>query len=185
MYARVLIATDGSRGAEAAIEYGRFFANRFGSAVEALYVVDTDLKSVVDSGSVETVFERSEKAGRHALSDLDERMSDVDVSSEVRRGKPYEQIVEHAFSRDADLIIVGTTGTTANHLGSTAERVVTLAHVPVLTVPTAETATNQRAVSRVDDIVLPLDGSDTAERAAEHALDPRLRPATTRPVGCR
>jgi nucleotide-binding universal stress UspA family protein len=55
----------------------------------------------------------------------------------VRSGKAWEQILEVAREVRADLIVVGSHGRKLIQralLGSVAERVVRLSHVPVLTV---------------------------------------------------
>jgi nucleotide-binding universal stress UspA family protein len=55
----------------------------------------------------------------------------------VRVGSPWEQILEAAREIGADLVVVGTHGRRGvSHviMGSVAERVVRLSHLPVLTV---------------------------------------------------
>jgi nucleotide-binding universal stress UspA family protein len=59
----------------------------------------------------------------------------IAVRTEVIEGIPYKAIVDHAKETQADLIVMGTHGRTglAHALtGSVAERVVRLAHCPVL-----------------------------------------------------
>ena len=54
------------------------------------------------------------------------------------KGNPADEIVYHAKDEKADLIVIGTHGFTGwRHLimGSVAEKVVRLAHCPVLTIP--------------------------------------------------
>lgn len=170
MYERILLATDGSRGAQQATEYGLALAERFDAAIDALYVVDVGIVELAGSDTAETVLESSEKAGRRALADITERAPDVDVHREVRHGQPYEEILEHADDRNADLLVVGLSGEATSRFGSTAERVVALSSRPVCTVPATDSVAEQSS-SRIDDVVVPLDGSDTAERAAEHALE--------------
>jgi len=171
MYERILLATDGSRGAEQATEYGIALAERFDAAIEALYVVDAGIEGIAGSEAAETVLEGTEKAGRRALAAIAERASEHHVHREVRHGAPYEEIVAHADERDVDLVVIGTSGKAKSPFGSTAERVVTLASPPVLSVPDAEQAVDVPSLGTVNDVVVPLDGSDTAERAAEHALE--------------
>jgi nucleotide-binding universal stress UspA family protein len=63
---------------------------------------------------------------------------EIQVASEM--GAPAQAIVELARTRGFDLIVMGTHGRTGLRrllIGSVAERVVRLAHCPVLTVPDA------------------------------------------------
>ena len=169
MYDRLLIATDGTPGADRAFEYGLAVAEQFDAAVDALYVVDTDLEGVAEREVVETLLEADERTGRKILSEVSEREPGFDVHRDVRKGIPYEEILTYAEEREADLVVVGTTGATTDHLGSTAERVIAHSHAPVFTVP--EGSESPSTLGIIDDIVVPLDGSDTADRAAERALE--------------
>ena len=61
----------------------------------------------------------------------------VDVDTMVAKGKIYEQINDVAEMIAADLIVMGTNGTNGGMkklIGSNAERVVRLAHCPVITI---------------------------------------------------
>ena len=173
MYDRVLVTTDGSQGAAAAVEYGLGLAEAFDSAVDALYVVDVDV-GVVESGGddeVQALFESDERSGRHALAEIVERVPDLGVHREVRRGAPYEEILAYATERGSDLLVVGNSGMADRRVGSTAERVITLAPEPVLAVPRGETSPDDAAGVNIEDVVVPVDGSEPAERSAEHAID--------------
>lgn len=139
MYDRVLFPTDGSEGAEAALEHALEFARRFDAPVHVLYVVDLTLgyetdvyvgptiDALEDVGEehVEAVRERAEAAG-------------VEVTTAVVDGTPARAIVDAAD--DGDLIVMGTHGRTGLErylVGSTTEKVVRTSHVPVVTVPIA------------------------------------------------
>jgi nucleotide-binding universal stress UspA family protein len=65
-------------------------------------------------------------------------LNDPHVSTELAEGVPYERILELAEERKIDIIILNTHGKSGLEralLGSTAERVVRGAHVPVFSVP--------------------------------------------------
>ena len=173
MYDRILVTTDGSQGAAAAVDYGLGLAEAFDAGVDALYVIDVDV-GVVESGGddeVQALFESDERAGRHALAEIVEQVPDREVHREVRRGAPYEEILAYATERGSDLLVVGNSGTADQRVGSTAERVITLASAPVLAVPQGEASPDATAPVSVDDVVVPVDGSEPAERAAEHAIE--------------
>ncbi len=75
---------------------------------------------------------------RHATEALKEELSGKEyqgVTTEVRLGDPGQVIADRAVELGADLIVIpshGRTGFTRFLLGSVAERVVRLAHCPVL-----------------------------------------------------
>ena len=148
MYDTILIATDGSRGAERAIGHGLDLAQSCGAAVYALSVIDVaDLLGVDvfgDRADFEAAVEPLEEAASRAVEaveeharELGEHGDDVEVVTVVRQGSPYETILEYADEVDADLIVLGThgrRGLSRALLGSTTERVVRTADVPVLAV---------------------------------------------------
>ena len=144
MYERVLFPTDGSEEAAVASEHSLEFARRFDAPLHVLYVVDVRaLKAADDTpnpalGSLEAtgeqevtrVSERAERAG-------------IDATTAVIRGTPASTIVE--ASENDDVIVMGSHGRTGFDrylIGSTAEKVVRTADVPVVTVPPTENTRN-------------------------------------------
>jgi nucleotide-binding universal stress UspA family protein len=64
--------------------------------------------------------------------------SGLHIESVVAEGKPYQKILQYVDQHDVDLIVLNLQGKSLMEraaLGSTAERVVRLANVPVLSVP--------------------------------------------------
>jgi nucleotide-binding universal stress UspA family protein len=139
-YSDVLIPTDGSEGAEAAVDHGIAFAETVGADVHGLSV--TDVRATVpnvDVGSQTEVHDLLEAEGERATDYVDTQGSEagLDVTTAVVRGTPYAQIREYVAEHDVDLIAMGTHGRTGLErylLGSVAEKVVRTADVPVLTV---------------------------------------------------
>jgi nucleotide-binding universal stress UspA family protein len=71
---------------------------------------------------------------------MQEKPSDVPIDSEMVEGKPFEKILEIAENRAMDIIVINMQSKTILQrafLGSTAERVVRLANVPVLSISIA------------------------------------------------
>ena len=92
----------------------------------------------------------------------------VDVDTMVAKGKVYEQINEVADMISADLIIMGTNGTNGGIkklIGSNAERVVRLAHCPVITIK----GKNHR--DGCENIILPLDLEKQTKEKVTYALE--------------
>ncbi|MGM0605049.1 MAG: universal stress protein [Halobacteriota archaeon] len=169
MYDRILVPTDGSSGVDNAVAYALALARRFDAAVEFLYVVDSRVDTpIVTESDLEITGVTSEKAGRHATAELVEVESDATVTREVRHGIPHQEILSAIDEGEFDLVVMGTYGATAAPIGSTTERVVTLSEVPVATVRAAAAVPTYGAVT---DILVPIDGSDNADRAASHAIE--------------
>ena len=80
---------------------------------------------------------------------------DIHVETMVAKGQVYEKIIEVAEMVNADLIVMGTNGTpkgvVKKVIGSNAERVVRLAHCPVITIK------GKQHKNGCENIILPLD----------------------------
>ena len=87
----------------------------------------------------------------------------LSAASEVRKGKPAEEILKHAATLPADLIAIGAKGLCAPSdfmLGSTAYKVAQYADCSVLVVRPPKRA-------HIVSVILAADGSPDAERVAE------------------
>lgn len=144
----ILIATDGSAGANAALELAIRFPFPRGTAT-AITVVDTKLFTDSRSEELDEAQSRHLEQTEQAIrADADQLLSDVAArlraagwvcSTEVRAGNPAEQIIEAADRLKPDLIVVGSHGLSGlRHflLGSVADRVLEHAECSVLIVRT-------------------------------------------------
>jgi len=137
MYDDILIPTDGSQGAEAALEHAIDIATRWEANLHALYVVDY---RVARSGPLRAAL-RDE--GREALRDVEVTgtQAGLSVVTEIAEGNPHEEILEYVSEHGIDVVVVGSHGRSGIDrlvVGSVAERVVRLSPVPVLTVPAGD-----------------------------------------------
>ena len=117
----ILVATDFSDEAEAAVHYAIDYAHRLGARLHVLHVLS--------QGEVEVTRLLADTAALAA--------PDVPVTVWSVAGDPAEEILRYAQAYPIDLIVVGTHGRTGFSrvlLGSVAERVVRGARSPVLTV---------------------------------------------------
>lgn len=138
MYANILLPTDGSPAADAAVTHALDLAERYGARIHALYVVDASTYSALDAGS-DIVMSALEQEGDSALATVAEaaREAGIEVETQLVEGGVYRAILDYAASHDVDLIVMGTHGRRGLDrylLGSVTERVVRTADVPVLTV---------------------------------------------------
>jgi nucleotide-binding universal stress UspA family protein len=177
MYDDVLVPTDGSPGAEGAIVRALDVARTSGATVHVLHAVDTlSGRRALDATGREEFRRQSEKKGREATVRVQERAERLGLETvrDVREGTPFRAILGYIKETAVDLVVMGTHGRTGperSQLGSTTERVITLADVPVMAVRLDEDArVPESGYGMYDHVVIPTDGSDPAERAADHGL---------------
>ena len=138
MYDEILVPTDGSPAADAAVEHAVTLAEKFDSTIHALYVVDATAYSSLEGGS-QMVAEALEDEGEAAVSRIRVAAEKAGVPADetVVSGTPFRSIIDYADEEDVDLITMGTHGRRGIDrylLGSVTERVVRSADAPVLTV---------------------------------------------------
>lgn len=139
-YDDVLVPTDGSESAAVAVRHALEIANAFDARVHALNVVDVGgVAGGPEFAIPPDVLEDAEAAGERATSEIADEAEDAGLSAttEVRRGAPAREVLDYVEAVDVDLVAMGTAGRTGPSrflLGSTTERVVRHAEVPVLAV---------------------------------------------------
>lgn len=139
MYETLLIPTDGSNEASKGAEHGLDLAASLGATVHALYVIDLP-------GAPRTVYVREDEEqmredyreyGEGVTADLCAVAAEkgVECVTATTIGSPPEEIVAYADEEGMDAIVMGSAyrGKVGAILGSTTERVVRSATVPVIT----------------------------------------------------
>jgi nucleotide-binding universal stress UspA family protein len=141
---RILVPTDFSETADAALDYAKQLATTMGASLHLLHVF-TDPYAVA-ACAPEVYAAVPPEARARALEEARQRLLErLDSTEEQRlrgtrgivRGLTAPQIVDYATSQDIDLIVMGTHGRRGMAhllLGSVAEHVVRIATCPVLTV---------------------------------------------------
>lgn len=141
---RILVPTDFSEHSSTALQYAKALAERFGSELHLLYVMQ-DVVATVPAASglifasagdfIVEVRRNAEKAMKNLVDS--QELTGKRLVTEIRGGQPFLEIVRYAREIDTDLIVIGTHGRSAlAHvlMGSVAERVVRHGSCPVLTV---------------------------------------------------
>ena len=144
MFSRILVPTDFSPPSDAALEYARILAAKFGSSLRILHVLDdpTASSDFVGDGFAPSTEDIGATLLEETRTRLDGVMNQVDrtryhAHADAVLGMPAATIVDYATATHAGLIVMGTHGRTGlAHLlmGSVAEQVVRTAPCPVLTV---------------------------------------------------
>ena len=135
---RILIATDGSDGAWAAVEEGVALASETGASV-TFVTVRSQVSGLFGDPLYQRHLTHQLAHARAALVPAEaeaERMG-VDSESEILEGDPVERIVEAARTWAADLVVVGSRGhgaVTSAVIGSVSREVVRLSPAPVMVV---------------------------------------------------
>jgi nucleotide-binding universal stress UspA family protein len=149
MFKRILVPIDFSPPSDAALEYARSLAGRYGASLHLLHVAEDPYRAFY---SAEIFVPQVEGLREEILSDTAKRLTarvrptdvtELRATAESIIGTPAGSIVEYAAGRDIDLIVMGTHGRGGMaHLlmGSVAERVVRTAPCPVFTVREGRTA---------------------------------------------
>lgn len=138
-YDRILIPTDGSEAATAAIDHGLAIAEQYDATIHALSVVDIGSLSGASGSGLPHAIEALEGRGEQAVGDIAERceVRDIDVVTEVAQGTPYRAIRDYITDESIDFATMGTHGRTGLKrylIGSVTERTLRTSDVPVLTV---------------------------------------------------
>jgi universal stress protein A len=138
----ILVPTDFSESAVAALAYAKGLAAQFKSRLHLLHVVAIPQLGWAGDASTYSWSTLLADLEADARAELERQLPKSDPSTAgatvaTAIGVPVEQILEYATANHIDLIVMGTHGRgLVGHmlLGSVAERVVRRAPVPVLTV---------------------------------------------------
>ena len=166
----ILFPTDGSDGALAALDHVLDIAATHDATVHVLNVADTAHYSYVQTQGeiLDVLVEEGEHVVRDAADEA--RARNVSTITDVRQGIPHEIINEYATSEDVDLVVMPTQGRTGLErflIGSTTERVVRGADVPVLTFRPTDVDLGYP----YRNVLVPTDGSESASGALELGCD--------------
>ncbi|MDS0474440.1 universal stress protein [Natrinema sp. 1APR25-10V2] len=168
MFDRLLVPTDGSGPATAAIELAAKVASP-SATVHLLYVAETER----DTDGTDDVPAGASERGEEILETADELVNAAGASvvSEIRHGVPREQILEYAAAHDIEAIAMGSHGrrrTGRLALGRETRNVVRDAPIPVFVVRASD---DVRRVFPFERVLVPTDGSAHANAALERGVE--------------
>lgn len=171
MFARILMALDGSPTAEEALELARPLFRMKDARLDLLRVVPVVLRAgkPLDTAEVRRLVA---EAGKYVEA-LAVRLRDdgVRARANVRFGLPVEEILKFAAAEGNDLVAMTTHGRTGVRrwvLGSVTEQVLRSTHVPLLVRKSFE---ETPAAGPIRKILAPLDGTAETTQALPYAVD--------------
>jgi nucleotide-binding universal stress UspA family protein len=146
MFERIAWATDGSEGADLALRLAKALAAQNQSKLIAIHCAEF-LPAGVRSGLYPVIGEEEAKAKIEGqVAELGQGGIDTGLKTvTATAGGAAHAIAQVAADSEADLIVVGTRGHTALGgllLGSVTQRLLHIAHCPVLAVPPADRHTS-------------------------------------------
>lgn len=166
----IVVATDLSLSADAAVEQAAALAKRFGANLWMLHVFDDSLiasvKGIYDA--MRWFDNEPALSARYRLSQQVRDIADrygICVAGETRTGHPASEIANFMNECRAELVVVGKHGenSSGTFLGGTALKVLKRSNVPVL-------LTHRNTANDYSKVLIATDFSDCALKAARYAL---------------
>lgn len=176
MYKRILVPLDGSELAEQMLPYARIIGKRLQAQVELLQVFDPVSPSLADPShglyldQIATSFRNQTQDYLEGVA-LSLRSDGLKVSSIVHEGNPASHIVSEAEREPATLIAMSTHGRSGISrwmLGSITDKVLYATTTPLLIIRPQQQ--NLPSETKLNTIVVPLDGSGLAEQVLPHVV---------------
>lgn len=138
MYRTILVPVDGTDTSRNALRHAVSIASGSDATVHLLAVIEPSGNPLAFTADSVEEIDRELRELADAVAIVDESAA-IDVSADVRRGdSPHETVLDFIDEIDADLVVLGRTGTRSLPqavLGSTTDRIVRLSDVPVAVVP--------------------------------------------------
>lgn len=137
-FRNVLVAIDGSEGAQKALDCALSICERLGSRLTALAVEGRLPAYAATLGEVDEVKSEKDRFFEKLLGEVRSQAAErgVEVETDLIAGHAAEVITKYAEAHAHDLIVIGHRGHFLGDLvlGSTADRVTHHAHCPVMVV---------------------------------------------------
>ncbi|GAB7140446.1 universal stress protein [Deferribacterales bacterium RsTz2092] len=140
---KIICPTDFSDASRKAMDYAIYMQNMFNAELVIVHVVfdESSLITMYVPQATMHGFLAEMQVGAQGLLDEFltncEQLKGVKYTTKLLKGSPHEELLKYADEISADMIVIGTNGRTGiEHalFGSTAEKVVSRAKCPVLTV---------------------------------------------------
>ncbi|MCB2207090.1 MAG: universal stress protein [Bacteroidetes bacterium] len=165
----ILVAIDFSKNAEHALEYAVLFANKLNACIHLIWVDNTLIEeSVIDIIEGETRIEKRSYMNS-IIKKFQPQVQCGEIQVLLRKGRVYQEISKAAKQINADMIFAGTHGVSGYEqywIGSNANRIVSQAPCPVVTI-----RSDYEFKDSIKNILLPLDSSLETKQKLPFAAD--------------
>jgi nucleotide-binding universal stress UspA family protein len=154
---KILVAIDFLDCSVNALAHAVSIASKAGADIEMVWVNMPDNSKDIFKNDPETLLIEVEKRFKELIEDYGSEMGNGKMTYKIRDGKVYNEIVQEAEESNADLIVVGTHGSSGFEefwIGSNANKIVSSSHKPIITIRGGIDIS--RSLSK---IVLPLDST--------------------------
>jgi nucleotide-binding universal stress UspA family protein/CBS domain containing-hemolysin-like protein len=173
MFKRILVAYDGSEGAQAALRLGIGLAKNPGTEIYSISVEEHLPRYAATISEVEGAREQIDEHFRALTKQARDMaaLAGVELETAVRQGHELQSILDFARTRRSDLLVLGSHGHSRvfeRIIGSTSLSLVRLASCSVLLVRSEKRSDGLSDITR---ILVGLDGSPLGRLAFHTALD--------------
>lgn len=147
MYKRILLPTDGSDNSKRAGKHAIWIADASGADIVVLNVVEPYYPQISALPNFrESLYDELRDEGEKAVQTFREDLEisqcngickNIELTTKIKEGKPYLEILKSIEDEDADLLVIGASGRHGLDrfvLGSVTERVLRESKIPVLVV---------------------------------------------------
>ena len=113
MFKTILVAMDGSKASEKALEAAINESKIRDSNLNAVYIIETGgFKSIPTDSAMELLYSKLETVGKNAFSEGEKlaKTHNVELKTHIKQGHAGEEIIKMAEEINADLIVMGSTG---------------------------------------------------------------------------
>lgn len=177
MYSKVIVPLDGSEFAERAVPYAQLVARGRSIPIELVEAFDVLPPAVHSRGAMyalDKMLDEARQRSEHYLTRVEEtlRTAGYTVSSATLPGTPHQAIADRANAAPDALIVMSTHGrggVTRWAMGSVADKVLHAVPNPILIVRAGAAVAASSEIA-IETALVPLDGSELAERSLEHAV---------------
>jgi nucleotide-binding universal stress UspA family protein len=148
VYKKILLPTDGSENSKRAGKHAIWLADKSGADIIVLNVVEFYYPQLsVLPNYHEGLYDEIREEGRNAVESFRKELElnqcngvckTVKLTTKIKEGKPYMEILKSIDEYDIDLVVIGASGRHGLDrfmLGSVTERVIREAKCPVMVVP--------------------------------------------------
>ena len=178
MYRNIMVPLDGSSFSRDAMLAGLRIASRCGATLRLVKVavapaIPGTPEGLATAAEVATDKHSQELAALYAAAAECRAHANIPVVASLERGPVVEALVSYAHRNEIDLIVMrshGRGGIKRVWFGSVADRLIRESGIPVLVVRPPSVATALEGGTKMNRILVPLDGSELAEAAIAPAV---------------